>query len=187
MSDTVRRGVVESEIIEPGYGVAHKTFHWLVFVLLAAQYTVGSIMPHIGRDTQDAGWVHWHLMIGAAILFFVVIRLIWRFMRPVPLLKMPAWQTTLANYTHISLYLLVLLMCVLGWSAANYRGWHIWLFGLVQLPDLAPKGADWAHTAGDVHDVFVYVLGAAILAHVGAAYYHYVFLRDRVLQRMMPH
>jgi len=78
-------------------------------------------------------------------------------------------------------------MCVLGWAAANYRGWHVWLFGLVQLPDLAPKGADWAHTAGDVHDVFVYILAAAILLHFGAAYYHYFILRDRVLQRMMPH
>jgi cytochrome b561 len=187
MSDVARRGVIESEIIEPEYGVAHKAFHWLVFLLLAAQYTVGSIMPHIGRNTQDAGWVHWHLLIGAAILFFVVLRLIYRFARPVPLLKMPAWQTTVANYTHISLYLLILLMCFLGWAAANYRGWHVWLFGVVQLPDLAAKNADWAHTAGDVHDVFVYIIAAVILAHMGAAYYHYFILRDRVLQRMLPH
>src|SRR5256885_1776161 len=123
MSDTVRRGVVESEVIEPGYGIAHKTFHWLVFLLLLAQYTVGSIMPHIGRDTKDESWVHWHLMIGAAIMFFVVLRLIWRFMRPVPLLKMAAWQTTLANWTHLGLYALVLIMSVLGWAAASYRGW----------------------------------------------------------------
>ena len=29
-----------------GYGVTAKVFHWLIFLLLAAQYAVGSIMPH---------------------------------------------------------------------------------------------------------------------------------------------
>ena len=73
----------------PGYGFWHKSFHWIIFALIAAQYLVGSVMPHIGRNTQDEGWVAWHFSLGAAILFFIVLRLIWRVMRPVPLLEMP--------------------------------------------------------------------------------------------------
>ena len=185
---TVRPGVVESELIEPGYGVLHKTFHWTVFALIAAQYVVGSVMPHIGGKTPDTSWVHWHQVIGAAIMFFIFWRLAWRLVRPVPLLNdLPAWQTKLASFAHVGLYVLIFTMCILGWAAANYRGWKLWLFGVVPLPDIAPKGAKWAHTAGDIHDLLLYVLAAVIIVHIAAALYHYFILRDRVLQRMMPH
>jgi len=169
-----------------GYGFWHKSFHWLVFALIAAQYFVGSVMPHIGRDTQDEGWVSWHISLGAAIMFLVLIRLVWRIARPVPLMEMPSWQTHLANFTHIGLYTLILVMTVLGWAATSYRGWTVWLFGIVPLPALAAKGTEWAHTAGDIHGTLVYVLLALIVMHVGGALYHYFVLRDRTLQRMLP-
>jgi cytochrome b561 len=76
-----------------GYDPVAKALHWIIFFLLAAQYTVGSIMPHIGRKTLDEGWVSWHMSIGAAILFFIVLKLIWRFAFHVRLLPtMPVWQ-----------------------------------------------------------------------------------------------
>ena len=36
----------------PGYGAVAKILHWLIFILLAVQYAIGSIMPHIGRHTR---------------------------------------------------------------------------------------------------------------------------------------
>jgi len=170
----------------PGYGFWHKSFHWIIFALIAAQYVVGSVMPHIGRDTQDEGWVHWHFTIGAMILFFIVARLIWRLIHPVRLLDMPGWQARLASLTHTGLYVLILVMTVLGWAATGDRGWTIYLFGFIPLPALAAKGTPWAHTAGDIHNVLVYVLLAFIVLHVLAALYHQFVLRDRVLARMMP-
>jgi cytochrome b561 len=172
--------------VGPGYGLAHKAFHWTIFALIAAQYLVGSIMPHIGKDTRDETWVAWHISIGAAILFFIVLRFAWRLARPVPLLEMAGWQTRLATFTHGGLYLLIFVMTILGWAAASYRGWTVWLFGIVPLPALAAKGTPWAHTAGDIHDWLVYVLLAFIVLHVAGALYHYFVLRDRVLQRMLP-
>lgn len=170
-----------------GYGFWHKSFHWLIFALIAAQYIDGSIMPHIGRNTRDEGWVHWHFVIGGAILFFIVLRLIWRVMNPVPMLDaIPKWQSHLASLTHITLYALILVMCVLGWAANGDRGWAVWLFGVIPLPALAPKGTPWAHTAGDIHDFLLYVLLAFIVLHIAAALYHHFIVRDRVLQRMLP-
>lgn len=167
------------------YSVLQKLLHWVIFLLIAAQYAVGSIMPHIGRDTPDAGWVNWHLSIGAAILFFIFVRLMVRITRPVTLLETgPRWQGQLASATHISIYVLILLMCVLGWAAASFRGWTVYLFGVVPLPSLAAKGTPWAHTAGDVHDVLLYVLLVPIALHIFAALYHHFVLRDRVLERM---
>ena len=35
-----------------GYGTVAKTLHWLVFVLVAAQFVVATAMPDIGRGTK---------------------------------------------------------------------------------------------------------------------------------------
>ena len=170
-----------------GYGGVAKMFHWLIFFLLVAQYAVGSIMPHIGRDTLDEGYVAWHLSIGAAILFVIVPRLLWRIAFPVPLdSAMPRWERLQASVTHWMLYALVLLMTLLGWAAASARGWQVNLFGIVPLPALATKGARWGHEAGDIHTVVVYVLLAFIVLHLAGALFHYFVKGDSVIQRMLP-
>lgn len=171
----------------PGsYGPVAKSFHWAIFLLLLAQYTVGSIMPHIGRNTLNEGWVAWHLSIGALILAVIVARFIWRLLHPVPLPDaMPGWELALSRFTHLALYALVLVMTVLGWAAANSRGWEVKLLGVIPLPALAPEGSAWAHEAGDIHNILVYVLLGFIALHVAGALYHYFVRRDRVLQRMM--
>jgi cytochrome b561 len=169
------------------YGVTAKIFHWLIFLLLAAQYAVGSIMPHIGRKTLNEGWVNWHLSIGAVILLVIVLRLAWRLLAPVALPSTLApWEYYLSRFTHMMLYLLVLAMTVLGWVAANARGWDVKLLGVVTLPALAPNGSRWGHEAGDIHNILVYVLLGFIVLHVMGALYHYFIRRDQVLQRMLP-
>jgi cytochrome b561 len=168
------------------YGVTAKIFHWLIFLLLAAQYAVGSIMPHIGRKTLDEGWVSWHLSIGAAILLVIFARFLWRVANPVaPPDALEPWEYWLSRVTHLALYALVFAMTLLGWAAANYRGWDVTLLGLFTLPPLAAKGAPWAHEAGDIHNILVYVLLGFIVLHVAGALYHYFIKRDRVLQRML--
>ena len=167
------------------YSKTQRLLHWIMFGLITAQYAVGSIMPHIGRDTPNESWVNWHLSLGVAILFFICLRLIVRVAHPVALRDDgPKWQRQLAAATHISLYILVLVICALGWAAASYRGWTVYLFGLVPFPPLAAKGTDWAHTAGDVHGILIYVLLVPIALHLGAAFYHQFVLRDRLLNRM---
>jgi cytochrome b561 len=178
---------VQQKNLPRTYGAIAKLFHWLIFLLLAAQYAVGSIMPHIGRKTLDEGYVDWHLSIGAAILLVILLRLVWRLLFPVALpVTMPGWELLLSRITHLMLYALVLIMTVSGWAAANFRGWGVKLFGVVTLPALAPKGSRWAHQAGGIHNILVYVLLGFIALHVAGALYHYFIRRDRVLQRMLP-
>lgn len=168
------------------YGPVAKTLHWLTVLLIAAQYAVGSLMPHIGRHTEDAGLVAWHILIGAAILLAVFLQLAWRLTHPVRLPEMPTWQTWLARLTHILLYGLVIAMVVLGWAATNYRGWTVSLFGIAPLPAIAGKGDAWAHQAGDIHSTLVYVLLGFILLHIAGALYHQLVKHDGVLGRMLP-
>lgn len=170
----------------PGYGIVAKILHWLIFALLAVQYAIGSIMPHIGRKTVNEGWVSWHFSVGAAILFFILVRLAWRLIHPVPLIPtMAPWERVVSGFTHWALYILVLVMTVLGWAATNSRGWDVKLFGVVTLPQLAPKGSAWGHECGDIHNVLVYVLLGFIILHVAGALYHYFVKRDQVVGRML--
>jgi len=169
-----------------GYGIVAKILHWLIFSLLAVQYAIGSIMPHIGRKTLNEGWVSWHFSVGAAILFFIVIRLVWRMLHPVPLIPtMAPWERAVSGITHWSLYILVLVMTLLGWAATNSRGWDVILFGVIPLPKISPTGSDWGHECGDIHNILVYVLVGFILIHVAGALYHYFVKRDQVVGRML--
>lgn len=172
---------------EQTYGPVARSLHWIVFGLLAAQYTVGSLMPDIRRDTPQEGLVNLHLTLGSTILFFVVLRLIWRILRPTPLsTAVPVWDRKLSRAVHDLLYLLLIVTPILGWIAAGSNGYTVRLFGFVPLPALAAKGTEWAHEMGDVHNFLVWVMLGVIGLHVLGALYHYFIVRDRILQRMLP-
>lgn len=169
------------------YGPIAKFFHWLIVLLLIAQYTIGSIMPHIGGKTLNEGWVHWHLLVGAVILLAIVLRFFWRIKSAVPEPGATApWERTLARFTHWTLYILVFVLAVLGWAAANSRGWDVTLFGIVPLPMLCPKGSAWGHQAGDIHNILIYVLLGFIGLHVAGALKHQFIDGNNVLRRMLP-
>lgn len=169
------------------YDPVTKTIHWLLFLLVAAQYAVGEIMPHIGRNTRDAGLVAVHMALGATVLATVAVAILWRLFHPVPQLAgLPAWQRVTATLTHWLLLGLVLALTLLGWAASGYRGWTISIFGLIPLPAIAQKGDAWAHTAGDIHNLLVNALLALAALHVAAALYHQFVRHDSVLKRMLP-
>ena len=167
------------------YGLVARIFHWLIFALLVAQYTVGSIMPHIGRHTVDETWVAWHFDIGAVILLVIVLRFVWRLVQPVALAtRLAPWERVLSRFTHYILYALIFVMTMLGWIAANAHGFDVYLLGL-KLPALAPNHSGWGHECGDIHNVLVYVLLGFIILHIAGALYHRFIKKDDVMQRML--
>jgi cytochrome b561 len=130
--------------------------------------------------------VSWHFSVGAAILFFIVVRLAWRLLHPVaPASNLTPVERKLSILTHWALYLLVLAMTLLGWAATNSRGWDVNLFGIVTLPKIAPTGSAWGHECGDIHNILVYVLLGFIILHVAGALYHRFIKRDQVVDRML--
>lgn len=163
--------------------------HWLVFALLIAQYIVGWTMPHIGRNTPVTTLISLHFSLGVLILAVIVIRLIWRFGHGEPALEagIPPWQVHAARVVQWLLYLLLLVVPLLGWTNASYRGMPITFFGLFPVPPLVGAHvAAWKWT-GDVHILVAeYAILPLVGLHVAAAAYHHFIRRDRVLQRMLP-
>ena len=144
-------------------------------------------MPHIRKGTPQEGIVDWHLSIGAALILLVVLRLLWRLVHPTaPAASLAPWERKISTITHAALYLLLLVIPILGWAAANYFGFTVHLFGLLPLPAIADGTMEWAHEAGDLHEELVNVLLYVVGLHVLGALWHYFIRRDGVLQRMLP-
>ena len=172
-----------------GYTRTAKFLHWLIVLLVAAQFTVGWTMPHIGRNTPVTTLISLHFSIGVLILGVAVVRLIWRMMHgePTPEAGVPPWQVTSARIVHWALYFLLFLVPMLGWINGSWRGMPVTFFGLITMPQLVAKHASGWGWTGDVH-ILVAEYGLLVLVglHVAAGLYHYFVRRDGVLQRMLP-
>jgi len=170
------------------YSGLAKILHWLVVVLLLAQFAVAWTMPDVHRDTKPVGLIAWHLSIGTAILLVMLVRLGWRSVSTVP----PAPDTLapplrlLSRLAHWLLYGLLIGLPLLGWINANARGWTVRLFGGLPLPALVPAASSWGRQMGGVHQVVALVLLGVVGLHVLGALYHQFILRGGLLRRLLP-
>jgi cytochrome b561 len=171
-----------------GYTSTAKFLHWLIVVLLVAQFIFAWTMPHIGRNTPVTTLISLHFTFGIVILAIAIVRLAWRasHAEPAPLDGLPLWQVQSARVLHWLLYVLLLVVPVLGWINASWRGMPIVMFGL-ELPKLVGiRDPAWRWT-GDVHVLLAnYATLTLVGLHVLAGLYHYFIRRDGVLQRMLP-
>jgi cytochrome b561 len=173
---------------EVGYTSTAKLLHWLVLVLLIVQFTLAWTMPHIGRNTVPETLINLHFSFGIVVLAVVIIRLLWRWTHPepTPLDGLPPWQITTARIVHYLLYLLLLVLPVLGWVNASFRGYDVTPFGLFTLPKLVATRAPGFAWTGDVHVwLSTYALLGLVGLHVIAALYH-AARQDGVFSRMLP-
>ena len=170
------------------YDAFARILHWLVALLVAAQFVIGWTMPDVHRDTQPVGLIAWHLGVGATLIAAVVIRLLWRATHtppPAPA-NLSGLQRVASRITHFLLYAALIAVPVLGWINASWRGWTIHVAGVLPLPRIADAQTPFGHPAGDIHSALAWVLFALIALHVAAALFHRVVLKDRVLERMLP-
>lgn len=178
------------EAAEPGYGGVAMALHWLIVGLLVTQFAIAWTMPAIRRGVEPEGLIDLHLSFGIAIMLLAALRLLWRQTHPVPLIadNVPRWQNEAARSTHAALYLLLFLVPILGWANASARGWKITVFGLFRMPHIWPAGSAFGRgELGDIHVWGTYALLGLVGLHVLAALYHHLWLRDRVLSRMLPY
>jgi cytochrome b561 len=170
------------------YGRVAKGFHWLILALIAAQFTVGWLMPDIKRDMQPESLMNLHLSIGLTVLALMTMRGLWRLGHGVPLPEpsLPPRQRLAAAVMHLALYVVVFALTVSGWMFASMRGWTITLFGLVPAPRLVAEGSALGRTVGELHIPLSWVLLGTVALHATAALAHAFIFRDRVMQRMLP-
>ena len=166
------------------YGLVARLLHWLIVVLVAAQFVLGWTMPEVHRDTQPVGLIAWHLAVGAALIAAMAVRIVWRLTHRPPPGNLPPLLDTVSRTTHFLLYAALIAVPLLGWANASSRGWALTLFSALPLPALASTGSTVGHGMGEIHSALAWVLLVMIGMHTGAALFHRFVLKDKVLQRI---
>jgi cytochrome b561 len=170
------------------WGHVAQFLHWLIVVLIITQVILANIAEDLPLGMKKLAMYARHKSVGITILGLAIIRLLWRWANPTPLLPttLKPYERVLANVTHFGLYLLLFAMPLTGWMMTSARGFPVSWFGFFQLPDFVPKN-DTLYTAmKETHDTLALALYAIVFLHVAAALKHHFVLKDDVLRRMLP-
>ena len=180
------------------YDAVAMILHWLtaaaVLGLLVAGMTMTRLQP--GSALQFSLY-QLHKSVGITVLALTLIRLGWRLAHRPPALpdSMPGWERRAAALGHLALYGLLVAMPLTGWAVVSVSPYNIptVLYGLVpwpHLPGLATLPHADKHAAEEVlkqlHDAGAWIMLALLAVHAGAAVRHLLWLRDGVMERMLP-
>ena len=161
--------------------------HWLMGLLIAANFCVGLYMTSLGMSMMRLKLYNYHKWTGATILFLAALRLLWRLThRPPAELPAPRWQHTAASVTHWGLYALFFAVPLVGWAYSSAAGFPIVVFGVIPLPDFVPHDSALAEAIKPWHGDLAWVLFALVALHVAAVGKHMVIDRDGLIRRMLP-
>ena len=154
-----------------GYSGTQIALHWIVFLVVVAQYVLHDAISEAWRAVQrgeEFGFdpvVASHVFGGILILVLALWRIALRLKRgaPKPPEHEPAILKMAAGATHLGLYALLILMPVSGMAA--------W-FGNVE-------------AAAEGHEVMRVILLALVVLHIAGALYQRFILKTDVMTRMV--
>lgn len=165
-----------------------QVLHWGIFVAMAGEYALAWLMPKAHRGTPPDALLSAHDSLGLLLLVLTLLRLAVRALTraPRPSRGAAPWQTGLAHFTHVTLYVAVLLTAAMGWASAARRGWEISLFGLGPLPALCSQDDALCRSFGHYHHWAAYTVAGLVGLHLLGVLFHMLLLRDQILVRMLP-
>lgn len=170
------------------YGVIAQIFHWVIVGLIVTQFAVALKAKGLPRGIELINTLALHKSIGMTVLMLAILRLVWRWMNPVPVepLTAPKWQQVAARVSHIGLYALLFVIPLFGWIASSARNFSVSYFGWFTFPNLVEPNQAIFELFQSVHRALAWTLFALALLHIAAALKHHFFDRDNVLRRMLP-
>ena len=167
------------------WGAPAKIFHWLAALVILLLLGHGWWMTHMAPRPERLAHYAGHSALGFDLLALMVLRLLWRWLNPVPELPadLRAWERWSAQAVHIALYLLIFAVSLTGWVTANTMRTPITkdLIGF-SFPVIAPGVS--RSVFEESHMVLAYLLGAIVLVHALAALRHHLLKHNDVLRRM---
>ena len=171
------------------WGSVARAFHWIIGLTIIGMLVFGWWMNHIPARPDRFFYRSIHADIGYLLLALMVLRLVWRWINPVPAMPTdaPKWERIAARAGHFALYAVVFLVIMLGWahSGARPQGDYGSFFGLFHVPQFTSPDKATADAFEDRHIYAAYVLLALIVIHLAAAAWHHFVKRDRVAARMV--
>jgi cytochrome b561 len=173
---------------KPRYTAVAMTLHWLIALMLAGLFALGSYMEALPLSPSKLQLYAWHKWAGVTVFGLVLVRILWRASHRPPALppQLPRWQAQAAAWSHIALYGLMLAIPLSGWLMSSAKGFTTVYFGVWPLPDLLGKDAALGELLKEVHETLNKLLLLLVSLHTAAALKHHYLDRDDVLGRMWP-
>ncbi|MCP5363258.1 MAG: cytochrome b [Rickettsiaceae bacterium] len=168
------------------YGLISKLFHWLIGIAIIGLLVIGFTMVSILPSTDKWQLYAMHKATGVVVLFFVLLRFLWRFINiklELPA-DLPLWQKLASKITHYLLYIFMFLMPVSGILMSRFGGHEINVFNLFIIPPLE-KNIILARFFNNLHEVSAFLFAALIGLHISAGLYHHFIRKDNILSRMI--
>jgi cytochrome b561 len=170
------------------WGSLAKALHWVGAALILVLLVHGAWMTHLAPRPDRLANYTWHAALGYDLFALSLVRLIWRWLNPVPALPadLERWERIAARAGHIGLYLLMLAVGVTGWALAG-------TFRVAMDKDIFGLGIPALISSQDrsVHDLFetthlilAYGLAALVAAHLAGALRHHLVKHNDILRRM---
>lgn len=160
------------------------TLHWLTAVsVILAYLTSGD--PTRAHSSLDALIGQLHVATGMLVFALVCVRVLLRLSLPMPP-QTPSHPllNKSASAAHLLLYLLLFLTPLAGWSKLSAKttefsalGWHL---------PLLPSPTSLLAALGNAHELIGNAFITLVGLHALAAIFHHVYLKDGVLQKMLP-
>jgi len=162
--------------------------HWTTAVLVVANFALAELWDYFAKPTQET-MQSLHVSLGVLLAAVVVARLVWRWIpgHQVSSLEV-GWVRFASKGVHYLLYLLLVAQAGFGFAFRWAQGHPVEFFGLFGIP--GPFGAVDRPTRHLLHTLHEYAGWAIVILaalHAAAALFHHYALKDRVLERMLPH
>lgn len=169
------------------WGVVARFLHWLVAVLVFAQFGLGWAAVRWPLSPTKLDLFVWHKSVGMLVLALMCVRIAWRLANPAPVFpeQMTPLECGAARLGHVLLYLLLIVLPTTGWILSSASGIPFRVFWLVELPAIVEPDEALADALKLVHLALGMALAALLVAHISAALRHHFVLRDDVLVRML--
>jgi len=160
--------------------------HWLTALLVIIQFALGQTWGWFSRPTHHL-MVATHMSFGIILTLVVLARVVWRFVLGHRAASIESGLIRIASTTvHYLFYILLLTEAVLGFFSRWEGNEAMSFFGIQIPPPFTGSGQKVAHQLQDIHNWVGWAIVILAVGHALAALYHYYFLKDRVLGRMLP-
>jgi cytochrome b561 len=171
------------------WGWPSKTLHWIGVLIILVLLVHGWWMTHMTPRPERLVNYAWHSALGYDLLALTLLRLLWRWLNPVP--ELPAdskrWERLAAHAGHIGLYVLMFIVSVTGWMVATTFRVPMTrdLFGIEIPPIVTAVERPVRQWLEGSHMLLAYALAALVLIHIAGALRHHFIKRNDVLRRML--
>ncbi len=174
--------------VERDYSLAAKFFHWAVAACVIFLIPSGILM--VNFDLADAlrnDLYSLHKAFGVLVLALMAMRIGYRLTAGAPPASgtlTPA-QYVVSRIVHVTLYLLLIAMPLLGWAGTSAFPAPVPFFGLFEMPALVGEDRELSKLLLWIHSYLGFFLAGVAVLHIAAGLYHGIVRRDGVLSRMI--